>query len=137
MEELLKICKTMLDNANLDIVIEWPPVSNPNCAVILDFVVGVSLENIIIRCGKYSSLQVSKDADSEQGFFVGETNIELIPSKTKIVDSYIEDGRRITCEKDAPPMFHVHCDGAITLDIVCGDLSWKIDDGEFRTIPTS
>jgi hypothetical protein len=136
MEELLKICKTMLDSADLDITIEWPPVGNPDCAVILDFVVVGSLENIIIRCGKYSSLQVFKDANSEQCFFVGETNIDLIPSGKKISDSYVEDGQRITTEREAPPMFHVHCDGAITLDIVCGDLSWKIDDGEFYTIPT-
>ncbi len=129
MEELLTICQTMLDNADLDMTIELY-----TSTIILDFVVGGSLENIIIRCNNYTRLEVLKDPDDEQSFFVGETHIELINSEAKIRQLYKEDARFII---DNIPLFHLRCAGGITLDILCSDLEWKMDDNEFKAIPVS
>ena len=132
MEELLTICQTMLDNADLDITIELY-----TSTIILDFVVGGSLENIIIRCKNYSHLEVLKDPDEEQSFFIGETHIELINSEAKIRQLYKEDTRFIYIidhNTTIIPLFHLRCDGSITLDIICSGLEWKIDDNEFQTI---
>jgi hypothetical protein len=137
MEELSNICKTMLDNANLDIFIKWPPGNTRDCGIILNFVVGGSLEKIVIYCGEYTRLRVTKDADEGQCFFVGETNIELITSKEKLQNLYREDGLSNTNESENSRMFRVQCDGGIQLDILCGTLTWKMDDGEFHVISKS
>jgi hypothetical protein len=130
MEELLKICKTMLDNANLDIAIEVP-----SSTIILDFVVGGSLENVVLRCSDYTRLRVAKSADDDRCFFVGETHIEMVDLETSIREFYAEDGWRSIGDTRISPMFRVRCDGGILLDIVCGTLAWKIDDSEFQTVP--
>ncbi len=138
MEELLKICKTMLDNVDLDIMVE-----SPSGAITLDFVVGGSLERVILRCSDYTRLQVVKPAEHRECFFVGETHIELITSRTKLQELLAEDswcsigGAEIDVgDTKVRPMFHVRCDGGLMLDIVCGVLEWKIDDESFQSIPT-
>jgi len=128
-EELLNICKTMLDNADLDIAIE---VSSST--IILNFVVGGSLENIILRCGKYTRLRVSKFEEEDGCFLVGKTEIEVIVSEKMIREFYLEDGWSSIGDTKISPMFSVRCDGWIMLDIVCGAIAWKIDDSEFQAI---
>ena len=130
MEELLHICKIMLDNANLDIQIEIP-----SSTIILDFVVGGSLENIILRCMNYTRLRIAKYEDEDQCFFVGETCIELITSETTIRELYKEDGWIRSDKCITSPTFRVRCNGSILIDIVCNDLAWNIDGGEFKSIP--
>jgi len=130
MEELLNICKTMLGNADLNISIE---VSTST--IILDFIVGASLKNVILRCGNYTRLRVAKSEDDDQCFFIGETHIEAITSETKIRELYEEDGWRSIADTKISPMFRVQCDGGIMLDIVCGALAWKVDDSEFQFVP--
>lgn len=130
MEELLNICKTMLDNADLDITIEVP-----SSEIVLDFAVGGSLENVVLRCGNYTRLRVAKSADDDGCFFVGETHIEVIVSETRIREFYAEDGWRSVGDTKISPMFRVRCDGGIILDIMCGALAWKIDDSEFQAVP--
>jgi hypothetical protein len=129
-EELLNICKTMLDNADLDIAIE---VSSST--IILNFVVGGSLENVVLRCGKYTRLRVSKFEDDDEGFLVGDTQIEMITSEEIIREFYVEDGWSSIGDTKISPIFRVRCDGWIMLDIVCGSLAWKIDDSEFQALP--
>lgn len=133
MEELLNICQTMLDNADLDISLEIL-----TSIITLDFVVGGSRENVILRCSNYTRLQVVKDMDDCDCFFIGETNVELITSRAKLLALYKEDGWLINNIDDwkTRPMFRVRCEGAIMLDIVCGALAWKLDDSSFQSLPT-
>lgn len=120
----------MLDNADLDIAIKVP-----NSTIILDFVVGGSLENVVIYCDNYTRLRIAKSVDDDRCFFVGETHIEIITSETKLREFYSEDGWLSIGDTKVSPMFRVRCDGSIMLDIVCGALAWKINDGEFQDIP--
>jgi hypothetical protein len=129
MDELLEICKTWLNDADLDIAIA--PSSS---TIILDFVVGVSLRNVVFRCGRYTRLRVAKHQDDDDGFWIGETKIELITSEKAIRQIYVEDGWQSIGNTTISPIFRVRCDGSIMLDIVCGTLEWKIDDSQFQPI---
>lgn len=119
----------MLDNANLDITIEIP-----NSLVVLDFVVGGSLENIIIYCSNYIYLEVVKPPDENQCFFIGETNIKLITKQ--------EERRKLFEKKDlcnygddkTSPIFYIQCDGCISIEILCYTLKWKINKSELYEV---
>lgn len=130
MDELLEVCNTLLDNANLDLSIEVTTGT-----IVLDFVAGGSLENIVIRCGEYTRLRVAKGRTDDQCFFIGQTEVETISSRKKLVELDLEDGWQGNEETmTVSPTFRVKCDGGIMLDILCGSLSWKIDDGEFKSL---
>lgn len=129
MNKLLEICERILNDANLDIFLEFP-----KGVIILDFVAGGSLENIVIRCGDYVRFRVSKDKDEKQSFFVGKTSLCVISSVERLRKILKEDGWTSSEEKRPCPLFRMQCEGEIILDIVCGSLSWNIDGGEFQDV---
>jgi hypothetical protein len=130
MQELLNICATLLDNADLDISVEIF-----TSKVTLDFIVGGSLEKIIIYCKNYQRLRITKSHDEEQCFFVGKTEIESVYSKSKLQELLKEDGWLYHDKTEFTPMFRVKCEGAITLDIICSRLEWQIDGSQSKVVP--
>ncbi|MBD2090688.1 hypothetical protein H6F67_12570 [Microcoleus sp. FACHB-1515] len=129
MEELQRICKTLLSNADLVISIDVP-----NGAIVLNFAPAISLEDIVMRCSKYTRLRVAKTADDDEWFFVGETKLELITSKAELQKLLVEDRWQVNCDTPVEPVFWIRCEGAIMLDIVCGALAWSMGEREFQSV---
>ena len=127
MDEILEVCQTLLDNADLDISLEVP-----SGRILLDFVVGGTLENIIISCSDYSYLKIEKCADDSQCFFVGETRINVISSRSELQKLYETDD--LSMRSIESSVFHIRCIGGIEVEILCSSLGWKIDDSEFKSI---
>ncbi len=119
-EELQRVCRTLLDNADLDV---WLDAENGE--IVLCFLVAGSYEQIIFRCGRFHSFKMVKDPEEQECFFVGETHVSFFKEPEEIKQAMAEGWE---WEESSLPsqLYQVEVLGGIEVQVVCGTFAWNL-----------
>ena len=121
MEELQRVCQTLLDNADLDVLLDAQTGE-----IVLCFLVAGSYEQVIFRCGRYHSFKLIKDPDEAECFFVGETHVSLLTGSEEIKQGMASEGWTWGETSLPSQLFRIEVQGGIEIRVLCETFNWSL-----------
>jgi len=129
MDDLQKICNTILNDADLTL-----SVDGQKGVIKLEFYPAGHNGVITFFCTDYSRLNFRKSSEDGNAIFVGSVFVSLIDDKDRIAQFYKEDGWARYNTSSINQVVLVEIDGGCMVSIVCEKFSWQKDHGPIQKI---
>lgn len=121
MEELQRVCQTLLDNADLDVLLDAQTGE-----IVLSFIVAGSYEQVIFRCGRFHAFKMTKDPDEAECFFVGEAHVSRLTGSEEIKQGLASEGWTWGETSLPSQLYRIEVNGGIEIRILCETFTWSL-----------
>jgi len=128
LEELQWICQKLLDNADLNVSFD-----EQTSEIILCFIVAVSYEQIVFRCGRFHSFKLVKNPDEGECFFVGETSVSIFTKPEEIKQGMESEGWSWGKNKFPSQLYLIEVKGGVEVRLLCENFTWSLSQSEGHT----
>ena len=124
MKELEKVCKELLDNADLDVELK-----QETSIIRLRFATGNKngeLVEIFFECNDFHLFTVTKDPEDSESFFVGQTIVNRIEEPKEVESLLSSQGWTFGDRQPPKTLYHIKILGSIKIEIICLTFNWHL-----------
>lgn len=124
MRELEKVCKELLDNADLDVELK-----QETSTIRLRFATGNKkgeLVEVFFECNEFHLFRVIKASEDSEGFFVGQTIVNKIEEPKEVKNLLSSQGWRFDDRHFPKILYHIKVFGCIEIEIICLKFDWHL-----------
>jgi len=124
MQELEKVCKELLDNADLDVELE-----NKTSSIRLKFTTGNKegeLVEVFFECKNFCFFKMAKNSEDEEGFFVGQTVVNKIEEIEGIKNFLVTQDKAFGNKQLPNILYHIKILGGAEIEVICFKFDWRL-----------